>query len=190
MTTRSTCWSITINNPTEEDKSPNLPSGWKFAGQLERGEEGTEHVQAILTTPQVRFSAVKRHFPRAHIEIARNKSALQAYVNKSETRIGTIEPSYGMTAFQLTEQILDKWDDDVFMRFRISKFEDPYLAYADMLVKELIRKGASGGIEYVAINPMWRSAWKRFGEAMVSRHRNMLDNSIDNAPRTLDPPSL
>jgi len=182
MTARSTCWSITINNPTEEEKKcPNLPPGWKFAGQLESGEEGTVHIQAMLTTPQVRFSAVKRHFPRAHIEVARNKNALQAYVHKPETRVGTIETSAGMTAFQLTEQIISGWNDDEYQNWVGLRFEDPHMRYADCLIKRLIEGGASGGIEYVAINPMWRSAFKRYGLSMIARQR-MLVNSIDHAP--------
>lgn len=175
---RATCWSITINNPTEEDKSPNLPAGWKFTGQLERGEEGTEHIQAMLTTPQVRFSAVKRHFPRAHIEAARDRNALQAYVHKPESRVGTLETSYGMTAFQLTEQIISGWNDDEYQNWVGLRFEDPHMRYADCLIKRLIEGGASGGIEYVAINPMWRSAFKRYGLSMIARQR-MLVNSID-----------
>lgn len=182
MTERATCWSITINNPTEEEKQyPNLPAGWVLQGQLERGEEGTEHIQAMLTTPQVRFSAVKRHFPRAHIEIARNKNALQAYVHKPESRVAALAPSAGMTAFQLTDQICARWDDEAFKRWKNLKFEDPYLTYADSIVKDMIREGASGGIEYVAINPMWRSAWKRFGEVIVFR-KNVIDKHKDAPP--------
>jgi hypothetical protein len=94
MSERATCWSVTINNPIPADDDniarAKQKSGWKIDGQLEQGENGTKHYQLILKTPQVRFSAIKSAFPRAHIEIARNSKALAKYVTKEETRIGTI----------------------------------------------------------------------------------------------------
>jgi len=44
----------------------------------------------MVKTPQVRFSAVKKAFPRAHIEVARNPAALATYVSKEETRVGQL----------------------------------------------------------------------------------------------------
>lgn len=87
--TRATCWSLTINNPTKSDEEwiqQARQKGWQVEGQLEKGKEGTEHYQLMVKTPQVRFSAVKKQFPRAHIEIARNPAALAQYVAKEETR--------------------------------------------------------------------------------------------------------
>lgn len=59
--------------------------GWGIEGQLEKGAEGTEHFQLMLRTPQERFSAIKKVFPTAHIEVARSRKALELYVNKDET---------------------------------------------------------------------------------------------------------
>jgi len=95
--TKGSCWSITINNPSEEDKTQ-----WANAkalhlwvtdviGQLEKGAEGTTHIQGMLKTKHVRFSQVKRAFPRAHIELAKNETALARYVTKQESRIASIE---------------------------------------------------------------------------------------------------
>lgn len=70
---RASCWSVTINNPTEDElKCHHL--GWSLQGQFEQGEEtGTRHFQGMLKTgQQVRFAAVKKVFPRGHIEPARN----------------------------------------------------------------------------------------------------------------------
>jgi len=92
-TTRSSHWSLTINNPTaadDEEIARARQKGWRVTGQKEKGEGGTEHYQLHLATPQVRFSAVKRAFTRAHIEAARNPAALEAYVNKAETREGSL----------------------------------------------------------------------------------------------------
>jgi len=173
MSERATCWSITINNPTEEDMRPRLPSGWKLQGQIEEGEEGTEHFQGMLNTPQSRFSAIKAVFPRAHIEIARDKKALQAYVHKEDTRVRTIEQSVGLTAFALQDKVLELWDDDEFMSYQTAwKYvDDCYLRFADNKVRYLIAKGLAGGVEFVAINPMWRTSWKKFGPAIVARYR-------------------
>jgi len=98
-TTRSNHWSLTINNPSEADFEAierARQKGWKVTGQLEKGENGTPHYQLHLQTPQIRFSAVKKAFPRAHIEVARNVQALETYVNKEETRFGVLPSSQEM----------------------------------------------------------------------------------------------
>jgi len=95
-TIRGTHWSITINNPTEEDLD-----AWKnmtihhwvkeVKGQLERGANGTPHIQGYLRTAQVRLSQIKAILPRAHIEQAKNVTALVKYVSKEDTRVASIE---------------------------------------------------------------------------------------------------
>jgi len=90
---RATCWSITINNPIgadEENMARARQKGWKVDGQLEVGKDGTPHYQLIVRTPQVRFPAVKKAFPRAHIEVARNPAALATYVHKDDTKAGEL----------------------------------------------------------------------------------------------------
>ena len=175
MTTqRGTCWSITINNPTREEYSPTLPPGWKLEGQMEKGEQTeTEHFQGMLTTPQVRFSAVKRSFPRAHIELARDKNALKAYVHKAETRTQEVSITAGMTVFQLQQDVCNLWDDNDFKKYLVMAkldYKQAHLDYADAIVRNLIEEGNRGGIEFVAVNPMWRSSWKLFGASIVQRH--------------------
>jgi len=172
---RATCWSITINNPTEEDLSPTLPAKWAQCGQIEIGAEGTEHYQGMLTTPQVRFSAVKRVFPRAHIEVARNKQALLAYVQKEETRSELVpnRSSNIPTLFDYQHTIASRFDMVEFMEQceRQDKVPSEHvLDYIDELVAEDIVKGVCG-IEYIAVNPMWRTAWKKFWRAMVQREK-------------------
>lgn len=184
MTDRGTCWSITINNPTDEDLKPVFPNNkWLMQGQIEKGQEGTVHYQGMLTTPQVRFSQVKKVIPRAHIELAKNKSALQKYVSKEDTRIATIEniSSDIPTLFDYQHQIASRWDDTEFSQFT-QQHSDEFLAkhgmgeialrYVDKLVEQDIEEGMNG-IEYIAINPMWRSAWKKFYKSMVSRERKI-----------------
>jgi len=91
---RATAWSVTINNPIKADEeNMNLArqKGWKVEGQLEKGENGTPHYQLVVMTPQVRFSALKKAFPRAHIEAARNVKALETYCQKDDTRVAPLQ---------------------------------------------------------------------------------------------------
>lgn len=182
MSERATCWSITINNPTDEDLSPTFPPGWKMEGQIEKGEQtGTPHYQGMLCTPQVRFSAVKKLFPRARIEVARNKKALQQYVHKEDTRVSEVPTivSNIPTLFDYQHTVARKWDDDEWRGFADRRLEespkmdlgDIALEYVDSIVALDIQNGVCG-VEYIAINPMWRSAWKKFWRSMIIRERN------------------
>lgn len=173
-----------------------------MSGQMEKGEEeGTEHYQGILKTPQVRFSAVKQIFQRAHIEVAKNKKALEKYVHKEETRIATVadHSSNIPTLFDYQHTIARKWSSTTFATY-IERYDgklnddDIALNYVDDLVAEDIRSGVCG-VEYIAINPMWRSAWKKFWRAMVHREQVLISEEnnisipdIEDALSSLDPP--
>lgn len=175
MTERASCWSITINNPKDEEYQIVLPAKWKLQGQLEKGAEGTIHYQGMLTTSQVRFSAVKKVFPRAHIEVARNKTALQKYVQKEETRVATVQSI--PTLFEYQTIIAEKWVDEEFRAIGNRRIEaniftdwdDVAMLYLDRLVSEDIESGRRGA-EFIAINPMWRSSWKKFWSSIIKRH--------------------
>lgn len=183
-TERATAWSITINNPTGEDLNPTLPAGWKMTGQMERGEEGTEHYQGLLTTPQTRFSAVKKVFPRAHIEVARNKVALAKYVHKDDTRLAEVPDMKSSipTLFDYQHKVAERWNDDEWREFLERRLlESPKtpvgelaLEFVDNIVALDIENGMVG-VEYIAINPMWRSAWKKFWRQMVKRDKMLAD---------------
>lgn len=88
---RGSWWSITINNPTQQDydklKSPAtfVKEMWY---QTEIGDKcGTPHIQLCLNTTYQRFGSIKLWLPTAHIELARNKEALKNYCRKSETSV-------------------------------------------------------------------------------------------------------
>uniref|UniRef100_UPI004048A149 hypothetical protein n=1 Tax=Orrella sp. TaxID=1921583 RepID=UPI004048A149 len=190
MTDRSTCWSITINNPTEEDLSPTLPAGWKMSGQLEQGEEKeTEHYQGMVTTPQVRFSAVKKVFPRAHIEVAKNRVALARYVHKDDTRLEAVPDKVSNipTLFDYQHEVARKWNDDEWRGFLDRRLEenpkasigDLALEFVDDIVALDIEAGKCG-VEYIAINPMWRSAWKKFWRQMVKREKLKTEQLVED----------
>lgn len=88
----NTHWILTINNPEESDDvdiSRARDKGWLVEGQKEKGKDGTEHYQIYVKSKQ-RFSALKKAFPRAHIEVCRNPDAVRQYVKKEDTRIGNL----------------------------------------------------------------------------------------------------
>lgn len=82
---------ITWNNPTEtlENFSKNVTEiGFKyFAGQIEKGENGTRHIQAAFGGKRCRIDQIKKAFPKLHIEIAKHPRAAIEYCTKSDTRI-------------------------------------------------------------------------------------------------------
>lgn len=178
MTDRASCWSITINNPKNEEYQIVLPARWKLVGQLEKGEQGTVHFQGMLNTPQVRFAAVKRVFPRAHIEIARDRLALAKYVQKEDTRVAHVNAV--PTIFEYQTMVASKWNEEEYQaRWRFAcehatqrQVPDPgevALLYVDTLVARDVELGVRGA-EYIAINPMWRSSWKRFWRSIIRRN--------------------
>ena len=173
-TKRGTIWSVTINNPTKEDTDGTLPPGWSLEGQYEKGEQnGTLHFQGLLKTTQVRFSAVKRQFPRARIELARNPAALKEYVHKEETRVGEFNKTETPNIFQVQTSVCKLWVKEEYeaIRDRLADMnkKDAVLIYVDTIVDNMIKSGLRG-IEFISINPMWRSSWSRHAHAILHRH--------------------
>jgi len=177
-TVRSSHWSLTINNPTpddEEDIEYARQKGWKVDGQKERGKEGTEHFQLHLQTPQVRFSAVKKMFPRAHIEVARNPAALAKYVNKDEGRVAALPssqekyPSQAKFFDLIWTKILATPEEYNFrpatLRF-IGEKSVCRLAYWKAS-QRLVSEGYH--VENMAVNPMTLSAWDNFKYSLLDR---------------------
>lgn len=190
-TNKARCWSITINNPTEADQSriQLLSSerwfrGWN--GQIEKGENGTEHIQGMLRTDSVRFAQVKKALPRAHIEIARNEKALEQYVAKSETRVAEMpqitvfdpkiiskriaEEIYDHIQDQHGEEAARNWFQDAkYKHDGIQSYWDKLdaLNYLDRMAATLIMEGHY--VEMYAANPAVRSAYKLYFRAMIIR---------------------
>ena len=201
MTERSNNWSVTINLKTmtldRADEFIQLArqKGWIINGQLEQGELGTQHYQLHVKTPQVRFSAIKRAFPSAHIEVARNVKALATYVQKSETRVGALpEPDEKyMTPAKLWDIIFDRYNTndkdgwyDIGDEHDEVKFyhesdqrlldKDP-LQWLDNECSYLIRRGYS--IDALIVNPAIRSFWKKFYSDILYRSRNNVREAKD-----------
>lgn len=177
MTQRATCWSVTINNPTEEDLNVELPAGWSLTGQKECGAEGTEHYQGMLRTPQVRFAAVKKVLKRAHIEVAKNPKALEKYVHKEDTRTAEVadRSSNIPTLFEYQDIIAALWQWDEYRELveapanSLTNPNELAMRYVDSLVAYDIETNLRRGAEFIGINPMWRSSWKLFWRSIIRR---------------------
>lgn len=193
MTDRSNCWSITIFD--ESYSTAKLPAGWELKGQIEKcPKTEKDHYQGMLITPQIRFSAVKKVFPLAHIEKARKPTALAQYVKKEDTRLQSIpdRKSEIPTIWDYADHIAQVWNDDSFSQLctefeknasladrQKTDIDDLALRYVDSIISQEIRNGKKG-VEFIAINPMFRSALKKFWRAMVHRAREeeIISNTI------------
>jgi len=196
-TGKASCWSITINNPTDDDHAQwesvkTLPWVKMSSGQLEQGENDTPHIQGMITTEYGRFfEKLKQALPRAHIEIAKNKFALATYVHKTETRIGEVAEYTRPPTRVATQQDIqtylasritvsaaskypERWaasneDIRVFMNCHgfVVKQDADY--WIDDTVNHMIRQGWFG-VEFVMSNNQIRSAFKRYLDSIVIRH--------------------
>jgi hypothetical protein len=172
---RATAWSVTINNPIpadEENMSQARQRGWTVEGQLEKGAEGTMHYQLLVKTPQVRFSALKKAFPRAHIEVARNVEALRQYVTKEDTREGDLPTSSEFyPSLQKMWDMFAEWLAEKEIRHKYGYFVDydseTFLKVFDKFVGVYIQKGYV--LETIAVNPQIRSALKHYGINIIFR---------------------
>lgn len=197
---RSSCWSVTINNPTaadEEDINLARQKGWKVHGQKEQGDEGTEHYQLMVQTPQVRFSAVKKQFPRAHIEAARNNVALAQYVAKETTRVGDLPSQQSLypSLSKYWELIVRQLNDDncinlsyvynpenerpssIWWKAAPASYRRDALIALDEVTSKLIERRYN--VESLAVNPQVRASWRRFYVAIIIRSMGDIDRQTD-----------
>jgi len=203
-TGKASCWSITINNPTDDDHAQwenlkTLPWVKLVSGQLEQGENDTPHIQGMIQTEYGRFfEKLKQALPRAHIEIAKNKFALTNYVAKQDTRIGTV-PQYERPATRIATQkdiqrmllflvkciapskYPERWNAS-------ESYEDFLIAHGwmvkrdadfwiDTVVSRLIQDGYYG-VEFVMANNQVRGAFKRYLNDILLREYHA-ENSQD-----------
>lgn len=168
-TARSSAWSLTINNPTELDDACIRDArrlGWTVIGQKERGENGTEHYQIALRTPQMRFSAVKRVFKRAHIEPARNWGAIQAYTQKTETAIGdlpegTIDPKLVQTPEDFWKVLREYCDAEAeYSNWGVGQF-NTHPTQLDLIRAVIRSKGGNKEFVKVAVRELLLDGYQR-----------------------------
>ena len=170
--TKSTNWSVTINNPTQNDEeylALARQKGWKVEGQLEKGDNGTPHYQLLVTCKgQQRFTAIKKAFPRAHIEPARDVVALKKYVNKEETRVGQL-PTQNEQYPSCSK--LMAWYGEYYDTQRKLVGHECFdrLDVFDQMICSKIRQGYY--VESMGVNPQIRSSIKNYGKAIADRER-------------------
>jgi len=182
--------------------------GWKVEGQLEQGENGTQHYQLLVRTPQTRFSAIKKMFPTAHIEQARNVDALREYVNKTDTRAGSL-PTQNDKYPSITKMWEIFWDHvlnkDWFFRSAaeikfyaedcIPRGEKQRLEWLDETAAHYIKRGYY--IEQHIVNPQVRSSFAKFGRELCIRTLQKLvedadrqtDRQVEFLPQVIDIPT-
>lgn len=171
-TERRTHWSLTINNPTsadDENINQARQKGWKVDGQLEKGKNGTPHYQLVVKTPQVRFSAVKKQFPRAHLTATRNIAAAEQYVHKEETRLAELPTQDSM--YPSLQKLWDLMAEYINSnRLTIAWTEAPpdgKLVIFDKFINYIILEGFV--VESMAVNPQIRACVKHYGENILFR---------------------
>jgi len=206
-TKRSSWWSITINNPTSDDEECMALArqmGWTIEGQLEEGEEGTPHYQLAVRSPgQVRFSAVKKLFPRGHIEPARQPAALKRYVVKEETRLAELPTSQEMYPslsryWDLLVEQIDALNPHIFTSWiGVEQWDEgkggmPLPTAVEAMTtatSALIERGYH--VESIAANPATISQWKKFHVAlmrrvMMERRASEREDSLSSVTNTTD----
>lgn len=190
MSESGTVWSITINNPSDEDREAlkSWPSFVKeVIGQDEVGENGTLHFQGLVKCKYTtKFNALKKWLPRSHIEKARNVKALMNYVQKSETAVeGTqiklsecvseskefITPSkfprlVVRKAMEYMDQLDWKLNGEWYDRYEAYEYRSFRDAVIQATLKQMVREGWH--IELLAVNPQvmkalttyWSELWE------------------------------
>jgi len=204
---RATNWSLTINNPTEKDEEEIARArqqGWSVEGQKEVGEEGTPHYQLHVKTPQVRFSAVKKMFSRAHIEVAKSPAALAKYVQKEETRVGQLSTSQDQypSLSKLWELIyiwlrdtkeVSLWDDVkdefcvkgsyvIYVDSNYVHHRREPLSIFDDFIKDMIKAGYF--VETMGINPQIRGSWNSYWFALLQRTGDILKRKKEDVDKS------
>lgn len=181
---KATCWSLTINNPKESDEecvNRARQKGWRVKGQKEKGEEGTIHYQIMLNTPHIRFSAVKKTFPRAHIEVARDPIRLANYVQKEETRVGELLKDDSMyptmsKVWHLLALYVDESDEGRKGGY-LDWNPEKWLRVWDGFIGDTIRDGLY--VEHLGANPQNRSIVKLYGCDIVTRELLRASKNLD-----------
>ncbi len=113
-------WCFTINNPTDSDK-PNLAVLSYLIYGNERGEEDTPHWQGyVCFKTKQRLSAVKKVFPRAHLEVMQGTSEEASDYCKKEDSSPFV---FGELPLDGAAANKRKWEE-IWTAAKLGKFED------------------------------------------------------------------
>jgi len=173
---KATNWSVTINNYTPKDDeniAQARQKGWSVEGQKEIcPTTGTPHYQLFVKTKgQQRGTAMKKAFPRGHIEVARNVEDLKNYVHKPETADGVIPGRNDL--YPSLQTMWDMFYDWLVLDQNYKEFcsvgPDAKLVMFDKFIGEKITQGYV--LETMAVNPQMRSCVKLFGREIAIRSK-------------------
>lgn len=118
-----TYWSFTINNPDDNDKLIVENPNEKYVRQLiwtpEKGEEGTEHIQAFVRMQRnVGLTFMKKIYPRAHLKFIDRDEYLRNSVHYAQKNDETTQgkhhisindpiPNADSTLYKVLERTLE-----------------------------------------------------------------------------------
>lgn len=160
---RSKAWCLTVNNPTaKNDKEIKaFTEGDDFGFliyQKEKGEtRGTKHYQMYLEVKKtVRFAAIKKYFPTAHIEKRRgSQNQAIAYCQKQDSAIGT-PVTFGKPAIQGAREDLKE------LRLALDKHDTWVQCVRDENIHPQLAKYGSFAKEYFNAKKSKRDGLRRF----------------------------
>lgn len=204
-----TYWSVTINNPDENDmvivRNPNPKYVRQFVWTMEKGENGTEHVQGWVRLQRNQAqSLVKRLYPRAHLKYISkddyNENAYNYAQKEDETtrghHINTMNdpvPGVDTILYKVLGEVVEKMD---FLNLPGHEYPDwetivPLHMFPLTTAKngkEYIRKymtwiedrmvRGTPHLEKLFISPMYEKMYERFGPEIMWR----LKHNPTNAP--------
>jgi len=174
---RSSKWSVTINLKTvsketaESCISHARQIGWTVLGQLEEGEVGTEHFQLAVATPQLRFSAIKKVFPTAHIEVCRDWTALIKYCQKTETRKEKLIEMKFVTFQMVRDKFFDFLNTTTYADLTYELTDETKTSLWDRFIGHSLENGIE--CDLVGVNPQYRSCIMKYWSSylVLSLHR-------------------
>lgn len=167
--TKALWWSVTAFNDSEIGKLENrleFPDWVEciHGGREECPETKRLHFQgAIQCRRQMRFNQVKKWLPTAHLEVARNPSAIKKYALKPETAVGPKDsiknPEPNITINSIMIKLAEWWDNKMLLKL-CELYEDDL----DKAVKECYWYTVRQILQY---NPSYRKVCHLFARADV-----------------------
>jgi len=204
-----TYWSMTINNPDENDyvliRNPNDKYIRQLVWTPEEGEEGTPHIQAWVRLQRNQtFSFMKKLFPRAHIKACTKDEHVENTMRYAQKNDATTVGAHVITvndpfpdSVQVILRLLTKWDKPI-TAMQLARgddahgyFKDEKVAY-DHLRKELRYLENDAVVEkpYLAkffVSPVYEKTLSRFWKQFLYHIYNnyTLDGAQDGETQDL-----
>lgn len=115
-------WLCTLNNPDITLEKVHLLTEARYTiGQLEKGENGTLHLQFFQNfETSVRLAHYKKRLPEAHCELVKVNNGADRYCMKEETRV---EGPWEFGEKPLQRNSRSDWDD-VYLKAKRGQIED------------------------------------------------------------------